>query len=233
MNGKTIGSLLTLGLVLGLITGIILCFAGSETLLTLEMRRFAPPEWTGLPETEYPAMGKHIADYLTGRKDSFQYSMIRADGESVSCFHDYEIIHMEDCRRLIRLVGIVCAGCLLTAGAAVILLLNREHKERVQAWTGGKRMLGILGGIAGGLALWGLVNFDGLFVTFHLAAFQNDYWLLNPRTDLLIRLMPETMFMDLGIKGLALFSAGLAVFMMICRLALRTGKSREGMQGKE
>ena len=67
---------------------------------------------------------------------------------------------------------------------------------------------------AAGLILWAVIDFDGLFVTFHRLAFRNDYWLLNPRTDLLIRLMPQEMFIDLGMKGLLLFLAGEALMIL-------------------
>ena len=53
-----------------------------------------------------------------------------------------------------------------------------------------------------------LIDFDGLFVTFHRIAFTNDGWLLNPRTDLLIRLMPESFFIRLGLIGASWAIAG-------------------------
>ena len=62
--------------------------------------------------------------------------------------------------------------------------------------------LRIFAGAASALLIWAAVNFDGLFITFHRAAFRNDGWLLDPRTDLLIRLMPVKFFMALGIRGL-------------------------------
>ena len=64
------------------------------------------------------------------------------------------------------------------------------------------------------LVLWAVADFDGLFLTFHRLAFRNDLWLLNPRTDLLIRLMPEDLFIDLGLKGLAAFVPGLALLLI-------------------
>ena len=44
------------------------------------------------------------------------------------------------------------------------------------------------------LLVWGMVDFDSLFILFHHLAFTNDLWLLNPATDLLIRLMPVAFF---------------------------------------
>ena len=52
------------------------------------------------------------------------------------------------------------------------------------------------------MLIWALADFDGLFVTFHRVAFSNEGWLLDPRTDLLIRLMPTNFFVALGIRGL-------------------------------
>ena len=60
------------------------------------------------------------------------------------------------------------------------------------------------------------IDFDSLFVLFHKVAFTNDLWLLNPQTDLLIRLMPIEFFISyaaiigccwlLGMTGLLVFA---------------------------
>ena len=60
-------------------------------------------------------------------------------------------------------------------------------------------------GIAAVLGIWAAVDFDGLFVTFHRVAFPQGGWLLDPRTDLLIRLMPVSFFIRLGVIGLLRF----------------------------
>ena len=66
-------------------------------------------------------------------------------------------------------------------------------------------------GIVGtGLLAWGLIDFDGLFTTFHRIAFTNDGWLLDPKTDLLIRLMPTGFFTTLAVRVL-LWAVGAAV----------------------
>jgi len=205
------GAVLAAALVLALITGIIRGFAGSGALFLHEMERFAPPEKTGLPEAEYPGMAAHIADYLAGRKDSFQYEVNLPDIGPRACFHDHELAHMADCRGLIRLDGWVCLGSLLTAAVCVLVLYRWRKDGLREAFRGGSAALWGLSMAAAGLLLWAAVSFDGLFLTFHRIAFRNDLWLLNPRTDLLIRLMPQGMFVDLGLKGLGAFAAGMAL----------------------
>ena len=202
------GAVFAAAYTLCLITGIIYGFAGSGSLFLREMERFAPAERTGLPEAEYPGMAEHIAAYLTGRKESFQYVFSGPAGESLACFHDYEAAHMEDCRNLIRLDGAVCLGSLGAAAAAAVLLFRRRKRGLAEARRGARDALLAIGLIAAGM------------LTFHRIAFSNELWLLDPRTDLLIRLMPEGMFMDLGLRGLTAFAAGmtpLAGMMMISR----------------
>lgn len=212
------GAVMTLGLILGLVTGIIRLMAGSAAVMEAEMTRFAPPERTGLPAAEYPAMAAHIADYLAGRKASFQYTLTGGAGETLLCFHEYELRHMADCRGLIRLDGLVClAGLGIAAAAAAAAGIRirragesaRELREGAVAGARGALTAAMLA--AGALALWAAADFDGLFMTFHRLAFRNDLWLLNPRTDLLIRLMPEEMFVDLGVRGGIAAGAGLAL----------------------
>ena len=221
-RARLTGAICLLCLTLALLTGIIWVFAGSGPLFEAEMTRFAPSASTGWPPQEYPAMAAHIGDYLAGRADDFQFYLTNPSGESSPCFHDYELIHMADCRRLIQLDGWVGAICLALA-LLLFLRLSRHRKEpqtMLAAIHGAGQALWGMSIIAVALALWAIINFDGLFITFHHLAFRNDYWLLNPRTDLLIRLMPESMFIDLGLKGLTVFLLGLAL-LVAGLLALR------------
>ena len=67
------------------------------------------------------------------------------------------------------------------------------------------------------------VDFDGLFVTFHRVAFRNDGWLLDPRTDLLIRLMPEQLFVRMGIRG----GIAAAVWVLLLYIAAEALKGKK------
>ena len=227
------GGMLAVFAALFLLTGIIRIFAGSAALLGREMARWAPPERTGLPAEAYGPLAERIAGYLTGRTEELQLELPGPDGERTACFHDYELIHMADCRGLIRLDGIVCVLCFAGAAGCALRLIRRERTERravrEEAWRGMKTALRMMGLFAAAMVLWAAADFDGLFVTFHRAAFRNDYWLLNPRTDLLIRLMPTEMFADLGLRGLGCFAAGLGLFCAGAYLRLgREHVSREG-----
>ena len=192
------GFLLVWAVILFALAAAVYGTAGDGDLLAREMRRHAPPETTGLPETEYTGVGRMTAGYLTGREETFQYVFSDAEGRRFVCFQPHEAAHMADCRGLIGLAGrlrwIVAAAALLPAAAGAVLRLRWD-------FTGGM-LAGLCGAAAvfTGITVWALADFDGLFVTFHRLAFTNDGWLLDPRTDLLIRLMPVNFFITLGTR---------------------------------
>ena len=192
------GFLLVWAVILFALAAAVYGTAGDGDLLAREMRRHAPPETTGLPETEYTGVGRMTAGYLTGREETFQYVFSDAEGRRFVCFQPHEAAHMADCRGLIGLAGrlrwIAAAAALLPAAAGAVLRQRRD-------FTGGM-LAGLCGAAAvfAGITVWALADFDGLFVTFHRLAFTNDGWLLDPRTDLLIRLMPVNFFITLGTR---------------------------------
>ena len=233
------------------ITLIIFMIAGDGGYLAGEMLKYAPPEISRLPAEEYPGVGNMTAGYLTGRTERFQYEYIDVSGNTVACFHDYEEAHMADCRDLIRLdrtVMLVSGGALLVlicAGWRSFAALRMTKKalrmtSEEPGMTNGKsesaeevRELarGLLWGLraviaaAVILAVWAVADFNGFFITFHRVAFTNDGWLLNPGTDMLIRLMPEAFFISLGIRG--------AVWALIAAAALRIVLKISGLRSAD
>ncbi|MBR4040082.1 MAG: DUF1461 domain-containing protein [Clostridia bacterium] len=78
----------------------------------------------------------------------------------------------------------------------------------VSAWTGAKLKKRVLPRLIGGLSAVSIAallavgivnqmstgNFEALFVRMHEMLFTNDLWLMNPATDILIRIMPLPLF---------------------------------------
>ena len=208
--------------------GLIWWTAGDGGLLGREMLRYAAPEKTGLPEAEYAGVGRMTADYLTGRTDRFQYIFSDAEGKTYQCFQEHEAAHMADCRKLIALSGRVCLGAL--GGLAVCLLIamapgrSFARENRRAFGQGMLRGMAAMGILAAALLTWAIVDFDGFFTAFHRIAFDNEGWLLNPRTDLLIRLMPTAFFIGLGLRGLGFWGIA-AVVAIATMIWMKAGES--------
>ena len=218
---KVLGTLAAVCWLVFGITGAIRWTAGDGGLLAAEMLQAAPPETSGLPEGEYPGVGTMTAEYLTGEREAFQYTV-----QGAEVFQEHEAAHMADCRDLIRLDTIVCILC----GTAALLLtacgLWRRDGRRDFLRGAVYGMLGTAGVVLI-FGIWAAVNFNGLFVTFHKVAFRNDGWLLNPKTDLLIRLMPISFFVRLGLRGLLRFAAVPAVMAAAVWIGLKKADTKD------
>ena len=217
---KVLGTLAAVCWLVFGITGAVRWTAGDGGLLAAEMLQAAPPETSGLPEGEYPGVGTMTAEYLTGKREAFQYTV-----QGAEVFQEHEAAHMADCRDLIRLDTIVCILC----GTAALLLtacgLWRRDGRRDFLRGAVYGMLGTAGVVLI-FGIWAAVNFNGLFVTFHKVAFRNDGWLLNQKTDLLIRLMPISFFVRLGLRGLLRFAALPAVMAAAVWIGLKKADTK-------
>ena len=187
------GVMMALAGALAVLTAVINGLGASQGMMLALMRLHAPSSATGLPEEHYAPMAAMITGYLAGETDTFQYTFTDAEGRRIDCFHDYEQQHMADCRALFTLDRAVMAAStlvLIPLGWAAWAL------RPARAWM----TAGFLGGCGAALlavlalAAWGAADFDSLFVLFHRLSFDNGLWLLNPQTDLLIRLMPTPLF---------------------------------------
>lgn len=165
---------------------------------------------SGLSEGELRGLDHRLAAYLKG-----DASALEADPP----FNAREMTHMRDCfelfERLRHVRGrLIPWAILLTLGGAWVL----RDRRRI-------RQCACLSPLAlllplGGFALFAALNFDAAFTLFHRLLFRNDLWLLNPATDLLIRICPESMFMAMGARIL-IFSL-LAVAAVVAAMVLLT-----------
>lgn len=187
------GVMMALAGALAVLTAVINGLGASQGMMLALMRRHAPPSATGLPEEHYAPMAAMITGYLAGETDTFQYTFTDAEERSIDCFHDYEQQHMADCRALFILDRAVMAASTLLL---IPLGLAAWALRPFRAWLAAGFRDGCGAALMAALALaaWGAADFDSLFVLFHRLSFDNGLWLLNPQTDLLIRLMPTPLF---------------------------------------
>ena len=182
------GLLLALSLSVTALAGILWVLGTSQEIMLPMMRRFAPSEATMLPDEEYPETVRMITRYLAGDAPEFQHRYITEDG-LVEAFQPHEQQHMADCRALFYLdKRALCAGAILSA---VLFGLGLGDRRIFKGCAIG---LGAMLAAVAVIAALAAVDFDRLFILFHRLSFANDLWLLDPRTDLLIRLMPIGFF---------------------------------------
>ena len=206
---QLIAILLTFALSLLLLVAAIYIPATSTWVMQPLMERYAPSEATRLPAEEYAPVVKMITRYLKGDDIVFQH-IFTMNGTDYAAFNQKEQHHMADVQdlfRLCRVGGWACAGLVIVLG----IILRKDFPWR----TVHRTLIGILAAVTIVIIL-ACVDFSSLFVLFHKLAFTNDLWLLDPQTDLLIRLMPLEFFISyaaiigccwlLGMVGLLIYT---------------------------
>ena len=203
----------------------------SADLMADMMRRFAPSGDTGLPEEEYDGMALMITRYLAGAENEFQYTLDDGSGGETGVFQAHEQQHMADCRDLFvldRKVLLVTAT-LATGLAAVLLLLRQKRQGAMGCLIGGCFALLCVAAVG----VWALIDFEGPFVLFHRISFSNNLWLLDPDTDMLIRLMPLDFFIHyvlyIGVTWLLFLGLWIAGSAVALRKAA-SHRTKRGMQ---
>ena len=197
--------------VLCFISSAVLEIGTNETLYFELQTRAGLPESAGISAEALEKLDVHLASCLRGREDwnvewlNPEGGPLRVvvDGAEQDAFNAREIQHMEDCQRLFDLLRTVRLG--LAVAAALLVLLNlalewREKPARVvrlaPVWIGSLILIVPLALFA----LWAAIDFGSAFSFFHRLLFTNDLWLLDPATDLLIRICPSSMFESMGLR---------------------------------
>lgn len=156
-----------------------------------------------------------MMDYLRGDRDDL-HVMTVVDGSPREFFNAREIAHMEDVQGLF--LGAITLRRVCLAAAAVCVLLMAALKADLKRTL--PRMLcagtGLFFLLAAGIGLLIASDFSRYFVVFHHIFFDNDLWILNPATDLLINIVPEPFFADTALRIGLTFGGAVLVFFAVC-----------------
>lgn len=174
--------LAALGFFLLLAGGVLLgayCVGTDAATYLAVSRETADLEYIGLTQEENDRALTALSRYLRGEDSAL-------DGTP---FHDREKAHMVDVRALFSVCARLSAACLIWGGALVCALAGRAGRKGL-----------LYGALLSWLALGPLAlpaafsAFDELFLGFHRLLFSNDLWLMDPRTDVMIRMLPQAFF---------------------------------------
>ena len=172
----------------------------------------ALPEMNMSDEDGLMAVTNHMMKYLRGDADAPELQIeVSMGGETRGFFTEREILHMEDVRDLfvgaqqLRLWALAATAL----GLLAIYLLCRKDFLFVLS----RSLLlgtGILLLLFAGLSVILATDFSDAFVTFHHIFFDNDLWILNPKEDMLINIVPEGFFFDTAMRIAAIFGCAVA-----------------------
>lgn len=160
---------------------------------------------------------REMLDYLKGDRENLDMEAI-IDGEMQEVFGQREKDHMVDVQLLyfgarnIRRLGMLLICAVLLTGVVLkkdILVLALRRVKFVIAG-----LIGILLVVGGLFAL----DFERYFTLFHEMFFSNDLWILNPRTDIMINMVPYSYFYSIVMIGTLLCMLMIVIAVVGCEI---------------
>lgn len=107
---------------------------------------------------------------------------------------------------------------LIVACVALLVVLKADIRRVLPKMicAGSALFFAILAVLAGIIS----TDFNKYFIIFHHIFFNNDLWMLNPDTDLLINIVPEPFFMDTAARIAATYGVSVLAVFAICLIIL-------------
>jgi integral membrane protein (TIGR01906 family) len=155
-------------------------------------------ETIGIDESTLDTIATKLAHYLNDIDDDLAFE-VDVFGERTQAFNARELQHMVDVKNIFQLMNrlkYIFIGLILL----IIIAIRKKYliKSLVYAFISSLIFLILLG-------LSVMIDFQRIFILFHELSFTNDLWILNPETDLLIRLLPLNFFKNITLNILLLF----------------------------
>lgn len=152
---------------------------------------------TGIERDDLISAGRQIREYFNNEERWLNVQVPIRGGEPEPLYNTTELLHMWDVKVLIRtlynvqlIVGLYFV-LFIPAGLALAPRAFPRILMRLIAWGAGLTLAIVF--VTGLLSLTG---FSQTFYAFHVIAFTNDLWKLDPARDFLIMMFPEGFFFD-------------------------------------
>lgn len=155
-----------------------------------------------------------LIDYMDGRRDDLV--IMNSNQEEHELFNSKEKAHMIDVKNLFILskkINIIIFVILLL----ILIFYLGYDKEGMKKYFMKycAITLTVILGVWLIIAILAMIDFNAFWTTFHKVFFTNDLWMLNPSTDLLIRMMPQRFFTRIVIHILIRFMASYVVILAL------------------
>jgi integral membrane protein (TIGR01906 family) len=169
------------------------------------------PQTIGISKEELMRVTDELLDYMAGRREALDSRAV-IQGEERYVFNAREIAHMVDVRNLFAKANTARAASLITLIVMFILSYAVFGKNAFSVFL--KSYIAVSSAaflILGALYLFAVLDFTLFWDLFHRLTFDNYLWLLDPRTDILIQMVPEQFFYNTVMRIIIYFVTAILV----------------------
>lgn len=183
------------------------------------------PEKTGTSLNELTRITKNMIYYLKGNKETLDMSAI-IQGKKQEVFNEREKEHMVDVKRIFQLGKLSRNICGITLMLVFIYIYFKNKKLLTIILSLIKYVFAVIFMLILILSGLLLIDFNKYFTIFHEIFFTNDLWLLNPKTDILINMVPEIFFFQTAMIILGIFVLSAILLLVLLERVRRNIKVR-------
>ena len=171
----------------------------------MEYQKNDTSAYTGMSSEDNLKATITLLDYLKDRRDDILVTA-KVNGVEREVYNERETLHMVDVKQLYQ-NALLVRNVTLILGIVLLIYVMVSSKCSLKQFLQQGFVKGnlLIGGIVLFVAIWALADFDAFWTNFHLLFFDNDLWLLDPRTSIMINLFPGSFFFDLVIRIILLY----------------------------
>ena len=197
-----------IGTVLAVMALAVFCiqvFSFDRDFYAEEYGKYGTPATVGVSDDTLREATDTLLSYIQGGREDLDLS-VTINGAERQFYNEREKAHMVDVKALYAsAVGVMIWGGIAAAGLFAACFIIWKKKAILPVLEGFyKTSYAVLAAFAA-LAVYAAIDFNSFWVNFHLVFFRNDLWLLDPNTDLMIRMFSSGFFFDLVFLIIALF----------------------------
>ncbi|MFU0800976.1 MAG: TIGR01906 family membrane protein [Xylanivirga thermophila] len=199
-------SIIAMGLFMFVIFSIVLEVTAFDIdFYKYEYERLNIPQYTGMPLQDLVKVTRHLFSYINNNASSLQVKAV-IHGKEQYVFNSREIAHMKDVKVLFN-KGYTSRYIAFLLLLIMLLLLYLTTKGKTLLYLAKGYIIWLIIVIILLMVLFLFISEDfmSFWIQFHHMLFDNDLWLLDPDTDILVNMVPEEFFFDLTYKILKRF----------------------------
>ncbi|MGO1369318.1 TIGR01906 family membrane protein [Senegalia sp. (in: firmicutes)] len=154
---------------------------------------------------------REMLDYMKGNRKNLIIEA-KVNGEEEIVFGERERKHMVDVKNLFE-KGFMIRNLSLILFIISLFLIIKFYKKTLYKLLISASILPLIIMSIFGIAI--SIDFNKYFTIFHEILFTNDLWLLNPKTDILIQMLPLDFFYSISIRILTYFILQLIMIFLL------------------
>ena len=202
---KFLAAAASLAAIISILLTAVFIMSFSRGFYEYEYRKGNQAEKIGMSDEGLMDATVTLLDYLEDKRDDL-IVVTEVNGEEREVYNARETLHMVDVKNLFQ-SSVTARNILACVSLALLIGLLVKNKKRYfrDLKTGWYLAAGLVLLFVAFVAIWCIADFNGFWMQFHYVFFDNDLFLLDPNTSIMINMFPESFFFDIVI-GVILIS---------------------------